>query len=305
MNENNNANEKDNALYESASNILVTGGRTRQNVGFMIMLVGVFIAAVILQFESDDSTAKGLIMIFTLLISLILSGFGFKTLSIIMTSLQIIAFITYTVYGILVNGKPFNPMSIMWVVSPAMAMIGMTVFSSGIEKMRIGNKVLMRQVEELAILDPLTGLYNLRGLYMDMQTQISYAERNGKAVSLMIIKLRYPTEMKAVLKKNQYNMVIKGLSKLICDTVRLEDKVYSIGPDGEFAILLTCDKPGCRIVEGRIRPKIENGAWLEGISERPIRGEVKIGYIEYSKERLNRDIGGFLAAVEEEVEYDM
>lgn len=305
MKDKNISNENDTSINESASNILVTGGRTRQNVGFMVMMVGVFITAIVLRFEGDESAVKGLIMIFALLVALILSGFGFKTLSIIMISLQVVAYITLTVFGILVNGDKFNHLQIIWVIAPVMSMIGMSIFSSGIEKMRIGNRVLMRQVEELAILDPLTGLYNLRGLYMDMQTQISYAERNGKAVSLMIIKLRYPEEMKAILKKNQYSMVVKGLSKLICDTVRLEDKVYSIGPDGKFAILLTCDKPGCRIVEGRIRPKIDSGAWLEGISDKPIRGEVKIGYIEYSKERINRDIGGFLAAVEEEVEYDI
>lgn len=292
-------------INESASNILVTGGRTKQNVGFMIMMVGMFIAAVTLRIAADDDSAKELVMLFVLVMSLVLSGFGFKTLSIIMTSLQIVAFITYTVFGILVNGKSFEPLMIMWVVAPGMAILGMSIFSSGIEKMRLGNKVLRRQVEELAILDPLTGLYNLRGLYMDMQTQISYAERNGKAISLMIVKLRYPEEMKAVLKKDQYSRVVKGLSQVICNTVRLEDKVYCIGPDGQFAILLTCDKPGCKIVEGRMRPKIEDGPWTEGISNKPIRVEVKIGYIEYSKERLNRDAGGFLAAVEEEVEYDI
>ena len=140
---------------------------------------------------------------------------------------------------------------------------------------------------------------------MDMQTQISYAERNGKAISLMIVKLRYPKEMKAVLKKNQYNKVVKGLSKLICDTVRLEDKVYSIDQEGKFAILLTCDKMGCRLVEGRLRGKIDRPEWLAGISDKPIRGEVKIGYIEYSKDTFNRDAAGFLAAVEEEVEFDV
>lgn len=304
--------ENENAKIESretgsntSSATAMNGGRTKQSVGFMIMLFGLFTAAVMLCMDKSDTPTSGVIMLFLLTVSLILSGFGFKTASIILTSIQVVLYIAFKIYGILVNGDAFTITMVGWILIAVICLVGMTIFASGLEKMRINNRVLRRQVDELAILDPLTGLYNLRGLYMDMQTQISYAERNGKAISLMIVKLRYPDEMKALLKKDQFNAVVKSLGKLLCDTVRLEDKVYSIGADGKFSILLTCDKNGCKLVENRIRNKIDKPEWLEGISNKPIRGEVKIGYIEYSKEKLNRDVGGFLASVEEEVDYDV
>lgn len=304
MGNSNDTNKKEETLNVSSSTAM-NGGRTKQSVGFMIMLISIYIVYVVVTTKLNDSVSNSNIMLFVLMVSLILSGFGFKTVSIILTSLQVVIYIALKVYGMIVNGDSFSWMVIIWIGVTIMALIGMTIFTSGLEKMRINNRVLRQQVDELAILDPLTGLYNLRGLYMDMQTQISYAERNGKAISLMMVKLRYPEEMKAVLKKNQYNMVVKQLSKLICTTVRLEDKVYAIDTDGKFAILLTCDKAGCKLVEKRMRAKLEAPEWLAGISEKPIRGEVKLGYVEYSKERLNRDSSAFLAAVEEEVEYDV
>ena len=142
-------------------------------------------------------------------------------------------------------------------------------------------------------------------MFMDIQTQISYAERNESPISLMILRLRYPAEMKKVLKSSQYQQVVKQLSNLIVDTVRLEDRVYSIDDNGGFGIILTCDKEGTKIVEKRLRGKLDDPKWFEGVSDKPIRTEVRIGYLQYEKSKYNRNANEFKDDVEEEVNYDM
>ena len=142
-------------------------------------------------------------------------------------------------------------------------------------------------------------------MFMDIQTQISYAERNNSPISLMILRLRYPAEMRKVLKSSQYEKVIKQLSLLIVDTVRLEDRVYSIDENGGFGIILTCDKEGTKLVEGRLRSKLADSSWFEGISDKQIRTEVKIGYLQYDNAKYNRDANTFRDDVEDEVTYDM
>ncbi len=139
---------------------------------------------------------------------------------------------------------------------------------------------------------------------MDIQTQISFSERNNTSISLMIIRPRYRKELKDVLKKNQYETVIVKLSKLVYDTVRLEDKVYSLDGDGTIGILLTCDRAGAKLVEKRIRGIIENTKVFDDIAEKPIRMEIQLGYLEYKKE-YNRDAIQFKSLVEEEVAYDL
>jgi GGDEF domain-containing protein len=122
----------------------------------------------------------------------------------------------------------------------------------------------------------------------------------------MIIRLRYPAEMRKVLKAAQYEKVIKQLSILLVDTVRLEDRVYSIDENGGFAVILTCDKEGTKIVENRLRNKMDDPKWFEGIAEKQqIRTEVKIGYLQYDKSKYNRNANMFKDDVEEEVNYDM
>ena len=154
------------------------------------------------------------------------------------------------------------------------------------------------------MIDPLTGFYNLRSMYMDIQTQISYSERNNTSISLMIIRPRYRKELKDVLKKSQYESVIVKLSKLVYDTVRLEDKVYALDNEGTVGVLLTCDRAGGKLVEKRIRKKIEETKEFENIAEKPIRMEIQLGYLEYKKE-YNRDAIMFKSLVEEEVAYDL
>lgn len=281
------------------------GGRMRMSIGIVIMLVGVFAAAILTYASGDDAFLGNIIMLLSMFVCLSIAAFGLRTLSIVLTGLQIASFFAVKIYSMIVNGNSIPFLDYLWIAIPAIAMLGMTLFSSGFELLKINNNVMMQQINELAIIDSLTGLYNLRGLYMDAQTQISYAERNGNKITLMLVKLRYPQEMRAVLKKDQFSMVIKRLATLLTDTVRLEDKVYSISPDGEFAILLTCDNAGAKIVEKRMRAKMDNPEWLSGVAQRPIRGEVKMGYLEYNKDRFNRDINGFLENVAEEVEYDI
>ena len=283
----------------------MSGGRTKQSIGIMMLLVAVFMGAIVMSLGKDEMLTENFIMLIVMFICATLAVFGIRTLAIVVTGLQVVSYFAFKVYSVLVLGNEFNPLSLSWIVIPALAMVGMTIFAGGFEKMKVDNEVLQRQVDELVMIDSLTGLYNLRSLFMDIQTQISYAERNGSAISLMIIKLRYPDEMKAVLKKDQFNQVIKNLGTLLVDTVRLEDKVYSIGPNGKFGIVLTCDKSGTKIVEGRMRGKLDNPEWFSQVADKPIRAEVKIGYMQYDKEKFHRDVNSFMESVEEEVEYDI
>ncbi|MBR1909710.1 MAG: hypothetical protein IJ821_03895, partial [Lachnospiraceae bacterium] len=72
-----------------------------------------------------------------------------------------------------------------------------------------------------------------------------------------------------------------------------------------FGIILTCDKDGTRIVEKRLRDKLSDSKWFEGISDNQIRTEVRIGYLQYDKTKYNRDANSFKSDVEDEVEYDI
>ena len=95
------------------------------------------------------------------------------------------------------------------------------------------------------------------------------------------------------------------LAKIVVDTVRLEDRVYVIDEEGSLGVLLTCDRNGAKLVEGRLRKKLDDASAFDGIAQTSIRVEVKIGSLQYKKEEFERDAILFKERVEEEVEYDL
>ncbi len=181
----------------------------------------------------------------------------------------------------------------------------MQLFVYGNKQTELENDVLREQVEELVLINPLTGLYNLRSLYIDMKKQIAYAERNQISLSLMIIKLRYEPELRNVLSRRSYEAVLQKTADIVVDAVRLEDRTYSIDNQGSVGVILTCDQAGSEFVKKRIKARIENPESFQGIVNSAIRVEVRIACLQYQEENHGSDLVDFKQKVESELQYDV
>ncbi|MCR5591074.1 MAG: diguanylate cyclase [Lachnospiraceae bacterium] len=280
-------------------------GKIISYVGIGMVLLSFILAVVVTANSGIEHLTENLIMTIALAATVVIIIAGSLTFAVIVGAIATVVFAGLKIYSVMTYQNDFPPISFLWIVLPAICLVGTVLFVRRYTPLILENALLKKQIAELVMIDPVTGLYNLRSLFMDIQTQISYAERNDSPISLMIIRLRYPAEMKKVLKPAQYEKVIKQLSLLIVDTVRLEDRVYCIDENGGFGIILTCDKEGTKIVEKRIREKLADPKWFEGVSDKQIRTEIKIGYLQYEKIKYNRNANKFKDDVEEEVEYDM
>lgn len=279
-------------------------GKTLEDVGISVLLIALFAATIVCALSDDWLFNENLVMTIVTFVAVLLTAIRVASIPVIIAALETICYIAYKIYQVVMMSAQIPGLSYLWIAIPGLSVLGMSLFIKGVQRLQRDNNILSKQVEDLIMIDPLTGFYNLRSMYMDIQTQISYAERNNTSISLMIIRPRYRKELKDVLKKPQYETVIVNLSKIVYDTVRLEDKVYSLDGDGTIGVLLTCDRQGSKLVEKRIRNKIENTDVFNNIAEKPIRMEIQLGYLEYKKE-YNRDAIQFKSLVEEEVAYDL
>ena len=293
-------------MEEGKIKVKKTGdGKLVSYIGLGLMLLAFVLAVAVTNSAGADYFAENIAMTIAMAAAVAIAAAGYLTIAIVVAAVATVIFAGLKVYSILSLQMTFPMMSFLWIVLPAMCVVGIALYVKRFSPLTLENALLKKQIAELSMIDPVTGLYNLRSMFMDIQTQISYAERNNSPISLMILRLRYPAEMRKVLKPSQYEKVIKQLSLLIVDTVRLEDRVYSIDENGGFGIILTCDKEGTRLVEGRLRNKLADSSWFEGISDKQIRTEVKIGYLQYDNSKYNRDANSFRDDVEDEVTYDM
>ena len=279
-------------------------GKTLEDIGISVLLIALFSATIVDSLGGEFLFTENLVMTIVTFVAVLLAAIRVTNIPAIIAGIATVSYIAYKLYQMFAQGGIIEGLSYLWIAIPGLAVLGMALFSKGIQRLQRDNNVLSKQVEDLIMIDPLTGFYNLRSMYMDIQTQISYSERNNTYISLMIIRPRYRKELKDVLNKEQYEKVIVTFSKIVYEKVRLADRVYSLDSDGTVGVLLTCDRQGAKLVEKRIRTKIDNTNAFDNIAQKPIRMEIQLGFLEYKKE-YNRDAIKFKSLVEEEVAYDI
>ncbi len=279
-------------------------GKTLHDIGISIVFVMLFVCALVTAGAGDDMFTENLVMTIAVFAIALLASFQFVTLAIVLASVVTVTYIGVKIFLLISQSSSIEPVAFLWLVLPGLTVLGTVLYVNGQKKLQTENALLKRQVDELVMIDPLTNLYNLRSMFMDMQTQVSFAERNNQHISLMVIKHKYHEELKKVLKQNQYEQVLVKVSKYVVDTVRLEDRVYAIDDNGSLAIILTTGVSGCRSVVTRLRHKLDDPEAFTDIATQPIRVEVKIGFLEYKKEEFQRDARLFLSKVEEEADFD-
>lgn len=261
-------------------------GKMMYDMGTVIVFCAFIIASIVLVNCGKEIYKVNLTMVGVTFGVAVLAAFRVINGAMILAAIQTVVFIGVR---LLSSQGGDNKASLGWILVPGMVVLGYSFIDKWKKEIERSQEVMHEQIAELVMTDPVTGLYNLRSMYMDIQTQISYAERNDKDICLMILRPKYLTELKAVLVKKEFHDVIIRLSRAVCDTVRLEDRVYAIDSEGSFGVILTCDLAGARLVEERLAEKLNDNELYDGVKEdSEIRVEMLMGCVQYNEE-INRD----------------
>jgi diguanylate cyclase (GGDEF)-like protein len=141
----------------------------------------------------------------------------------------------------------------------AIAIIIICIYASYlIEKLQRQNSLKQKKLEYLSIIDPLTGIYNRRKFYFELEKQINTVKRYCESLSLIMLDVDHFKEI-----NDQYghlfgDKVLRELSKMIKKEIRIVDTFARIGGE-EFVILLpkTPKKDAINLAE-RLRKRIKS-----------------------------------------------
>lgn len=280
-------------------------GYLLQDIGLVILLFCLFAGAMAVSYSEKSTMSEAVVMFLGTFFVILFSGFKLFSLSLVLAGIEVTFYTAYRLYLFLSYDTEIPYYSYIWILIPLISATAMYLFVSGTHRLELENDILRRQVDELVVLNPLTKLYNLRSLYNDLNVLAAYAERNQMSLSLMIIVLKYESELKSVLSRQNYELVIQRLAELVVDTVRVEDKTYSIDNQGSLAVILTCGKEGSEIAMRRIRNRISEREAFTGITDAAIKIEVKMASLEYEKEIYENNMILFKQRVENELQYDV
>lgn len=282
-----------------------TTGYLLQDAGLVLLLLCIGGAAIAVGSVEETMKPEFVIMLMGTFLAILLAGFKLTGISVVAGAFEILLYTAYKLFSFFTYSKEIESVCYVWVILPLLSVGAMVAFTYGSHQTELENDVLKEQVEELVLVNSLTGLYNLRSLYIDLQKQVAYSERNHMIVSLMIVKLRFGEELKRVLSRRNYEALIQRMAVIITDAVRLEDRTYSLDNDGMVGVILTCDQENSKFVRDRIRANLEKKDAFAGIVERAIRVEAKIACLEYDEEKYGSDMILFKQKVENELQYDV
>jgi diguanylate cyclase (GGDEF)-like protein len=115
----------------------------------------------------------------------------------------------------------------------------MTAVNRAIHKrnMERENKILLRQLEEMAVRDPLTGLFNYRQLHVSLEQEIQRSKRYGNALSVFIVDVDHFKTINDKFGHLFGDYVLKKLGEIMQHTLRSSDTLFRYGGEELFIIL--------------------------------------------------------------------
>jgi len=128
------------------------------------------------------------------------------------------------------------------------------------------------QLEKMTILDPLTALYNRRGLQQALSREIKWAARHGWRLLAIILDIDHFKQLNDALGYAVGDVLLRELSNIFRKSVRLTDHIGRIGGD-EFVLLLpeTPFEEGVKIAE-RLRLMIADTVFM--LSEKKMNNKM-------------------------------
>ncbi len=281
-------------------------GYVMEDLGMLLLLICLFSGTILLSLAEREKKLEYTFMLLVTFTAVMLAAYRLIISGIVCAGLQVVVYTAYKIFSNYTMGTAIEPTDYIWLLYPLITVGAMILFIQRSIKIETEIGILRDQVEDLVLIDPLTGLYNLKSLYLDLQSSIALASRKKTEITLMIIKLKYEPELKKILGRNNYNMLKQKIAALVQETLRVEDKVYAIDDKGTLAMILLCDGKGAEIVKNRMKFNLSSkDAASEIIENKTIKLDFQFAYLEYEEAKYEKDVIGYKQKVESELQYDV
>jgi diguanylate cyclase (GGDEF)-like protein len=173
------------------------------------------------------------------------------------------------------------------------------VFDSFVQVLSVSyyNAVMRKRMHEMAIKDPLTGLYNRRFYNQKLEEEISRSRRTRYPVSLIYMDIDHFKKYNDNNGHQNGDLLLKAISKLMQKTSRTSDIVARLGGE-EFSIILPhTDLMGAAVKAEKLRKAVETTKFPFGELQPMGFISISIGVSEYPT--ISRDAEGLVKAADD------
>lgn len=153
----------------------------------------------------------------------------------------------------------------------------------GLQQELVAQKIEAELNRELALLDPVTEVYNRRYLRVILAREISRVKRYGKGLAVMMLDITGFRKVNDSLGHSGGDVVLRQIAQLIQKKIRNSDLIVRFGGDEFLLILPDTDNPGLYLLAGRLKDALGEWGRRSGMTEFALR--FAIGVAQYSSER--------------------
>ena len=267
-------------------------------------MISVAAAALITALGGRDMLYQNVAMMLAVLLSSVLLVMRAKVAGAVTAGLTMLVFAAYKLYMRFSYAAAIEWTAFLWPFIVLGALGGMTLFISLFSVIEGVNGVLNKRLDELTVMDPLTGLENMRSMVMSLKRYMALSRRNGTEMGLMMVRLRYADEIKKVLTRAQFGDLRHNMAIAVQDTLRLEDRVFSIDENGSLGIIYFSKEAGVTVVKSRVLSAVANKNMLPDLNEQALTVELSAVYKQYDTS-YGDDVMRYISDLEKEFAYEV
>ena len=285
-------------------NVSVSRKILLQDLGILLFMISVAAAALITALGGRDMLYQNVAMMLAVLLSSVLLAMRAKVAGAVTAGLTILVFAAYKLYMRFSYAAAIEWTAFLWPFIVLGALGGMTLFISLFSVIEGVNGVLNKRLDELTVMDPLTGLENMRSMVMSLKRYMALSRRNGTEMGLMMVRLRYADEIKKVLTRAQFGDLRHNIAITVQNALRLEDRVFSIDENGSLGIIYFSKEAGVTVVKSRVLSAVANKNMLPDLNEQALTVELSAVYKQYDTS-YGDDAMRYISDLEKEFAYEV
>jgi diguanylate cyclase (GGDEF)-like protein len=152
----------------------------------------------------------------------------------------------------------------------------------------IRHELIQQRIEtelnrELALLDPVTEVYNRRYVRVILKREMSRAKRYGKGLSVMLVDITGFRRVNESLGQAGGDVVLRQIAHLLRSGIRNSDIIVRFGGD-EFLLVLTDSEPeGVDQLCARLKEELHDWAKTSGLEEFQLKFAIGLAHYEQDK----------------------
>ncbi|HOP73620.1 MAG TPA: diguanylate cyclase [Bacillota bacterium] len=271
------------------------------NIFIITMFFGLIM---VFSYLKLDANPGSIFLVFLVMVGTIVGYYTNITASLLYSIMFVFLYASFQIYLNVAKRVPIGGDVYFWMLAVPLFTIMFAYYGTLIRDLQEKNSSLMKENEELVMIDKDTGLLSSQAFFKELQVYMKINERFNIDLYLMLIKVKYENEVIRILGESKYNKMVNEISKVISSMLREEDRKLILRDANMFAVILLSNKGGAKSIKERLKGQIQNIDFKDDAVINNLNLEVMVGVAQYHSEEKCSPYEFFKKA-ERDLEYDV